>query len=312
MVWIPGGEFTMGTNDTTVGPEERPAHRVRVHGYWMDTTEVTNAQFEAFVNATGYVTDAEKTPLLEEIMANSPPGTPPPDPALMVPGSLAFTPPDHAVDLYDWTQWWAWKPGADRRHPEGPGSDISERMSHPVVHVSWRDAMAYCQWAGKRLPTEAEWERAARGGVEDQRFVWGNDPPTDSFIVCNSWQGDFPQRNTASDGYPRTAPAGSFPPNGFGLYDMAGNVWEWCSDWIDVNAYGRCEPGSVQKDPQGPTESYDPRHPYEMRRAQRGGSFLCHDSYCERYRPSARQGSTEDSGMSHVGFRCVKDAPLVE
>ena len=313
MVWIPGGEFTMGTNDSLIArPEERPAHRVRVHGFWMDTTEVTNRQWAAFVKATGYTSDAEKAPLLEEIMANSAPGTPEPDPALMVPGSLVFTPPGYDVDLRDWTQWWRWLPGADWQHPEGPGSDIADRMDHPVVHISWRDAVAYCNWAGKRLPTEAEWERAARGGVDDQLFVWGNEAPTDKIIKCNSWQGSFPNANNAADGHAGTAPVGTYYANGFGLFDMAGNVWEWCSDWIDVTAYGRCEPHSVQRDPKGPSQSYDPAHPHEKRRAQRGGSFLCHDSYCERYRPSARQGSTEDSGMSHVGFRCVKDAPVVK
>jgi formylglycine-generating enzyme required for sulfatase activity len=311
MVWIPGGEFTMGTDDPIGRPEEKPAHRVRVHGYWMDSTEVTNAQFEVFTKATGYKTDAEKAPTVEEILANSPPGTPAPDPALMVPGSLVFTPPAEEVPLDDWTQWWSWMPGADWKHPEGPGSTITDRMDHPVVHISWRDAVAYCAWAGKRLPTEAEWERAARGGVDDQLFAWGNDKPSDTLVKCNSFQGVFPMRNTKVDGYASTAPVGHYYANGFGLYDMAGNVWEWCSDWIDVTAYGKCEPHSTQRDPKGPAKSFDPEHPYEKRRAQRGGSFLCHDSYCERYRPSARQGSTEDSGMSHVGFRCVKDAEVV-
>ncbi len=307
MVWIPSGEFLMGTNDLSAYPEERPAHRVYVHGYWMDTTEVTNARFAEFVNATGYRTDAERAPLLEEIMANTPPGTPAPDPSQLVPGSLVFTPPKHPVDLHDWRQWWQWVPGADWQHPEGAGSSIADRLEHPVVHVSWRDVQAYCRWAGKRLPTEAEWERAARGGVSGTEFSWGNDPPTNEHITCNSWQGAFPNANTAADGYARTAPVASFNPNGFGLYDIVGNVWEWCSDWMDVTYYGRCEPDRVLQDPQGPTDSFDPQHPYEKRRAQRGGSFLCHASYCARYRTSARQGSTEDSGMSHAGFRCVKD-----
>jgi formylglycine-generating enzyme required for sulfatase activity len=180
-------------------------------------------------------------------------------------------------------------------------------MDHPVVQVSWNDAMAYCAWAGKRLPTEAEWERAARGGVERQPYLWGTEHPTDSVVKCNSWQGPFPQENTAKDGYVRTAPVGRFAPNGFGLYDMAGNVWEWCSDWLDMALYEQ-RAGKAVVDPKGPARSFDPERPYEPLRAQRGGSFLCHDTYCWRYRPSARQGSTPDSGMSHVGFRCVKDA----
>ena len=308
MVYIPGGEFTMGSDDTLAWPEERPAHRVSVKGFFMDTTEVTNAQFFAFVEATGYVTDAEKAPVLEDIMKQVPPGTPPPNPEDMVPGSLVFSPVGKELHDCRYLEWWSWTHGADWRHPEGPGSNIADRMDHPVVQVSWNDAMAYCTWAGKRLPTEAEWERAARGGVEQQPYIWGTEHPTDSLVKCNSWQGGFPQTNTAKDGYVRTAPVGRFAPNGYGLYDMAGNVWEWCSDWLDMQLYARRAGRQVVADPQGPNKSYDPDRPYEPLRAQRGGSFLCHDTYCWRYRPSARQGSTPDSGMSHVGFRCVKDA----
>ena len=308
MVWIPGGEFTMGSNDAELAwPEEQPAHRVRVHGFWMDTTEVTNTQFAAFVEATGYVTDAEKAPVLEEIMAQVPPGTPPPKPEDLVPGSLVFNPVGKALGDCRALEWWSWTHGADWLHPEGPDSDIATRMDHPVVQVSWNDAVAYCAWAGKRLPTEAEWERAARGGVDDAPYVWGNGAPTDTLVKCNSWQGAFPQKNTAVDGYVRTAPVGHFAPNGFGLYDMAGNTWEWCSDWLDMTLYQK-RAGAQVVDPQGPEKSFDPERRYEPLRAQRGGSFLCHDTYCWRYRPSARQGSTPESGMSHVGFRCVKDA----
>lgn len=308
MVWIPGGEFTMGSNDAELAwPEEQPAHRVRVHGFWMDTTEVTNTQFAAFVEATGYVTDAEKAPVLEEIMAQVPPGTPPPKPEDLVPGSLVFNPVGKDLGDCRALEWWSWTHGAYWLHPEGPDSDIATRMDHPVVQVSWNDAVAYCAWAGKRLPTEAEWERAARGGVDDAPYVWGNGAPTDTLVKCNSWQGAFPQKNTAVDGYVRTAPVGHFAPNGFGLYDMAGNTWEWCSDWLDMTLYLN-RSRTLVVDPQGPEKSFDPERRYEPLRAQRGGSFLCHDTYCWRYRPSARQGSTPESGMSHVGFRCVKDA----
>ncbi len=308
MVWIPGGEFTMGSNDAELAwPEEQPAHRVRVHGFWMDTTEVTNTQFAAFVEATGYVTDAEKAPVLEEIMAQVPPGTPPPKPEDLVPGSLVFNPVGKDLGDCRALEWWSWTHGADWLHPEGPDSDIATRMDHPVVQVSWNDAVAYCAWAGKRLPTEAEWERAARGGVDDAPYVWGNGAPTDTLVKCNSWQGAFPKKNTAVDGYVRTAPVGHFAPNGFGLYDMAGNTWEWCSDWLDMTLYLN-RSRTLVVDPQGPEKSFDPERRYEPLRAQRGGSFLCHDTYCWRYRPSARQGSTPESGMSHVGFRCVKDA----
>ena len=307
MVWIPGGEFAMGSDDTLAWPEEKPAHRVRVHGYWMDSTEVTNAQFTAFVDATGYITDAEKAPLLEDIMAQVPPGTPEPQPEDLVPGALVFNPVGKELHDCRYLEWWSWTHGADWKHPEGPESNISDRMDHPVVQVSWNDAVAYCTWAGKRLPTEAEWERAARGGVESMPYIWGEEHPTDTLIKCNSWQGTFPQVNSAADGYIRTAPVGRFAPNGFGLYDMAGNVWEWCSDWLDMTLYPR-RVGTLTTDPHGPEKSFDPERRYEPLRAQRGGSFLCHDTYCWRYRPSARQGSTPDSGMSHVGFRCVQDA----
>ena len=256
MTWIPGGEFTMGNDSVQHNPEEMPAHRVRVHGFWMDTTEVTNRQWAAFVEATGYNTDAEKVPLLEEIMANAAPGTPPPDPSMMVAESLVFTPTSGRVALDDYFQWWQWLPGADWKHPEGPESNIEGRDDHPVVHISWRDARAYCDWAGKRLPTEAEWERAARGGVDGRMYTWGDEGVTDEIVRCNSWQGDFPYKNAAKDGYVRTAPVASFAPNGLGLHDMAGNVWEWCSDWYDVSLYQQ-RAGSVVRDPQGPGKSYD-------------------------------------------------------
>ncbi len=306
MVWIPSGEFTMGAVGPRGRPDEQPAHRVRVSGFWMDATEVTNQQFAAFVKATGYITTAEKAPTLEEIMAQQPPGTPPPPPEVLVPGSVVFTPPQQPVPLNNPGNWWRWTPGADWRHPEGPGSSIAGKEDHPVVHVSWDDAVAYAKWAGKRLPTEAEWEYAARGGLKRQPFVWGSQPPSDADgKLANIWQGGFPHNNLARDGYVRTAPARSFPANAYGLYDMAGNVWEWCQDRYDARLYTRRVGQGVIDNPQGPAQSWDPRNPRADSRSQRGGSFLCHVSYCERYRPAARHGCARDTGMSHVGFRCV-------
>jgi formylglycine-generating enzyme required for sulfatase activity len=305
MVWIPGGEFTMGTDAREGRPEERPAHRVRVDGFFMDATEVTNSEFRAFVAATGYVTTAEKAPSLEEIMSQSPPGTSPPPPEKLVAGAMVFTPPAGRVDLNDVSHWWAWIPGANWRHPEGPGSTIEGRDNHPVVHVSWDDATAFARWAGKRLPTEAEWEYAARGGLRSKFYLWGDERPSGGRALANIWQGEFPHLNTATDGFARTSPVKTFPPNGYGLFDMAGNVWEWCADWYDHGLYPRRAGLGVIVNPVGPERSFDPSRPYEPLRVQRGGSFLCSDSYCSRYRPSARQGNSPDTGMSHVGFRCA-------
>jgi formylglycine-generating enzyme len=305
MVWIAGGEFLMGNDLPDARPDEHPAHRVRVPGFWIDQTEVTNAQFQKFVEATGYVTTAEQAPDLAEIMSQVPPGTPEPPPESLVPGSLVFTPTEKPVPLDDVGQWWNWTAGADWRHPEGPESTIEGRENHPVVQVSWDDAQAYATWAGKRLPTEAEWEFAARGGLKGKPFVWGDEPVSESKPQANIWQGVFPSKNLVRDGYERTAPVKSFPPNGFGLYDMAGNVWEWCSDWYAVDTYpNRAEKG-IADDPPGPPKSFDPRQPRMPQRVQRGGSFLCNASYCSSYRPSARMGCSPDTGMSHVGFRCV-------
>ena len=306
MVWVPGGEFWMGTDSKDAWPDEQPAHQVRVDGFFIDVTEVTNADFRKFVDATKFVTTAERAPTLEEIMSQSPPGTPPPPPESLVPGSLVFVPTDRPVPLNDFSQWWAWTPGANWKHPEGPGSDLKGRELHPVVHVSWDDAVAYAKWAGKRLPTEAEWEFAARGGLDRKNFSWGEEPPSLTKPQANLWTGNFPDRNTAQDGFERTAPVKSYPPNGYGLYDMAGNVWEWCADWYDRDAYKRLRPGAVTVNPAGPSASNDPLRPYTTQRSQRGGSFLCNDSYCSRYRPSARHGGTPDTGISHVGFRCVQ------
>jgi formylglycine-generating enzyme len=308
MVWVPGGEFTMGTDSDLGWPDEKPAHRVRVNGFWMDETDVTNAQFRQFVEATGYVTTAEKPVDAEEILRQSPPGTPPPPKENLVPGSLVFVPTSGPVVLTGLNahrQWWKWTPGANWRHPEGPGSSIEGKDDHPVVHVSWFDAVAYAKWAGKRLPTEAEWEFAARGGLEGKTYVWGDEPFSNDKPQCNVWQGEFPYKNTAADGYERTSPVKTFPPNGYGLYDMSGNVWQWCSDWYQRDVYRERTGKGMIVNPKGPDKSFDPRQPYTPLRAQKGGSFLCNDAYCTRYRPSARHGCSPDTGMSHVGFRCV-------
>ena len=302
MVWIPAGEFSMGSETEGAWPDEGPVHRAYVDGFWMDEHEVTNSQFRRFLKATGYVTTAERPPDVEELLWQLPPGTPPPARELLVPGSLVFVPTDRAVSQDDYRQWWKWTPGASWRYPEGPGSSIEGKDEHPVVHVSWDDAAAYARWAGKRLPTEAEWERAARGGLEGKPFVWGDEPPSDAAIFANIWQGRFPDQNKASDGFVRTAPVKSFRANGYGLYDMAGNVWEWCSDWYERDLYKSRTGKGVVGNPRGPDGSQSGM----PQRVQRGGSFLCNDSYCSRYRPSARHGGAPDTGMSHVGFRCVK------
>src|SRR5215471_11242335 len=259
MVWIKGGEFTMGSDAPDAYPAERPPHRVRVDGFWMDETDVTNAQFREFVEATGYVTLAEKTRTVEDLLRYAGPGTPIPTKEELVPGSIVFTPPDHPVETKGreaFKQWWRFTPGADWRHPEGPGSSIEGKDDHPVVHVAWFDAEAYAKWAGKRLPTEAEWEFAARGGLEGRKYVWGDEPFSEGQAQCNNFQGHFPDENTAKDGYARTSPVKAFPANGYGLYDMAGNVWQWCADWYLPNVYALTAGEDVLVNPKGPAQSF--------------------------------------------------------
>jgi formylglycine-generating enzyme len=299
MVWIPGGTFRRGFEEES---DAQPVREIEIHGFWMDRTEVTNAQFAAFVRATGYVTVAEK----------------PPDPRLfpdaprelLVPGSIMFSPPSGKVDLGRPLSWWRYQPGANWRHPEGPGSSIEGREDYPAVHVCWDDAEAYACWAGKRLPTEAEWEYAARGALERKRYAWGDEFRPGGEWRANTWQGHFPVQNTAADDYQTTAPVGSFPPNGFGLYDVAGNVWEWCADWYRPDAYA----DAMSHNPRGPESSFDPDEPGVPKRVMRGGSFMCSDEYCGRYRPGSRGKGAPDSGASHIGFRCVRSAsgPLSE
>jgi formylglycine-generating enzyme required for sulfatase activity len=307
MVAIPGGEFTMGSDGHHALANERPAHRVQVNAFFLDVTDVTNAQFSKFVAATKYVTTAERKPDWAEIAKQLPPGTPKPPDSQLVPGSLVYSPPGRRVPLDDLSQWWRWVPGASWRHPEGPGSSIAKRSDHPVVQVSWDDAVAYCSWAGKRLPTEAEWERAARGGLEGKRFAWGDEFKPGGKFVTNTYTGEFPVRDTAEDGWAGTSPVKSFPPNGYGLYDMAGNVWNWTSDWYRPDTFvAAAASGKVAVCPTGPERSFDPADPYSPKRVTKGGSFLCSASYCESYRPSARRGTPPDTGSGHVGFRCAR------
>ncbi len=299
---IPAGVFSMGSHDPQGRADEYPLHQVQVDAFWMDETEVTNAQFAEFVQATGYLTTAEKPIDWLEISKQLPAGTPKPADSLLAPSSLVFVPTLGPVNLNDYSQWWEFKKGADWKHPEGPNSSIKGKENYPVVHVSWDDAAAYARWVGKRLPTEAEWEWASRGGLKDKIYPWGNESIDQKPYKANSFQGKFPYLDEALDGFKTTsAPVKSFPANGFGLYDMAGNVWEWCSDWYRNDYYKK----SLKLNPKGPKDSYDPDEPEVFKRVMRGGSFLCNDGYCSSYRSSARMKSSPDSGLQHTGFRCV-------
>ena len=280
--------------------DARPIHRVAVDGFWIDQFEVTNDQFAQFVKATGYVTVAERTPTAAEF-----PGAPAEN---LVAGSVVFTPPPQQVPLDNHYRWWSYVKGANWRHPQGPSSSIDGRGGYPVVHVAYEDAEAYARWAGKRLPTEAEWECAARGGTAGMLYAWGDELRPGGKWMANIWQGQFPVSDTADDGFAGIAPVGQFPPNGYGLYDMAGNVWEWCSDWYRADSYSEQAAGGVARNPQGPATSLDPAEPGQAKRVHRGGSFLCTEQYCTRYMIGTRGKGEISSGSNHLGFRCVKVA----
>lgn len=326
MVWIPGGIFWMGSEGFQ---DAQPIHKVYVDGFWMDKTEVTNEQFAKFVAATGYVTVVERWPnpatlkgfhpevfgLQPEYLAHLGLNHGAAFPAgmswlglcstqsLLKPYSLVFSQPSREISPFknDPRLWWRTVAWANWKNPEGPGSDIKGREQHPVVHICYEDAVAYCKWAGGRLPTEAEWEFAFRGGLDRKKFAWGDSFMLDGKPVANTWQGEFPHRNTMEDGFARTAPVGSFPANGFGLHDMAGNVWEWCADWYQPKYQTR-----PLRNPTGPESSHDPTEPGVPKRVQRGGSFLCCDNYCVRFMAGGRGKGDADSTASHIGFRCVR------
>ncbi len=295
MVWIPGGTFWMGSNDRSSN-DAGPAHLVKVDGFWMDQTEVANREFAAFVAATAYVTLAERKPDPKDF-----PGVPAEQ---LQAGSVVFSPPNETVPLTNHLAWWSYVPDANWRHPQGPSSTIEGKDHYPVLHVCYEDAVTYAKWAGKRLPTEAEWEFAARGGLDRKRYVWGDAIEPEGKPRMNSWQGRFPIRNLKTDGHELVAPVATFAPNGFGLYDIAGNVWEWCSDWYrpgyEING---TEPAV---NPKGPETCDDPGEPGVPKRVHRGGSFLCTEEYCTAYLPGSRGKGAIDTGTSHLGFRCVK------
>ncbi|WP_425237634.1 formylglycine-generating enzyme family protein [Ulvibacterium sp.] len=314
MVWIPGGIFSKGAvpQDKTAMGHEKPAHKVAVDGFFMDITEVTNREFKEFVEETGYVTVAEREIDWEEMKKQLPEGTPKPHDSIMQPGSLTFKKAKSSVpNLYDFSQWWQWTIGANWKHPNGPGSSIKGMDNYPVVQVAYEDAVAYCEWAGRRLPTEAEWERAARGNKESTIYFWGDDLSVLS-QMANTWEGEFPVNNTLIDGFELRALVKSYPPNDFNLYDIAGNVWEWTSDWYNTNYYDEVgSKGTILRNPKGADTPYNERDPYAREKVMKGGSFLCSESYCASYRISSRMATSLDSSLEHLGFRTVATADML-
>ncbi|MBC6996937.1 formylglycine-generating enzyme family protein [Cytophaga sp. FL35] len=315
MVWISGEVFKQGAvpQDQMAMGHEKPAHKVAVDGFFIDATEVTNNAFKKFVDETGYVTVAEREIDWEEMKKQLPEGTPRPHDSIMQPGSLTFKKAKSTVaNLYDFSQWWKWTIGANWRHPNGPESDIKGKGNYPVVHIAYEDALAYCEWANRRLPTEAEWELAARGNHKNTTYFWGDeDKSLDE--QANTWEGEFPVINTKADGYEDRAPVKSYPPNDNGLYDMAGNVWEWTQDWYNTNYYQEIKnQGVVPKNPQGAASAYNERDPYAREKVMKGGSFLCNASYCASYRISSRMATSLDSSLEHLGFRTVASAEMIK
>lgn len=314
MVWVPEKTFIQGAKigDNYAMPREKPAHLVKVDGFYIDAHEVTNKQFRAFVEATGYKTVAERAIDWEEIKKQVPPGTPKPDDSVLQPGSLIFNKEVKAVvDMNNYNQWWTWKIGANWKHPYGPDSSIEGKDNYPVVHITYEDAMAYCKWANRRLPTEAEWEAAAQGENKEAIFTWGDD-----FEVlknkANTWQGEFPTSNQVEDGFEYSSPVKSFEPNTYGIYDMLGNVWEITNDFYDVNYYKNIVGKDTLINPKGADKSYNPSNPFQTEKIIKGGSFLCHESYCASYRISAKMGMTLDSSSDHTGFRTVASVEMLE
>jgi|TARA_B110000438_G_scaffold290684_1_gene326727 formylglycine-generating enzyme required for sulfatase activity len=307
MVLIPGGEYLMGSENPEAYPNEKPIHKVKVDSFLMDKYEVTNSQFEEFIKATGYITTAEKKINWDEIKKQLPRGSSKPPDSILAPGSLIFKEIKYSTKLNDESAWWKWKQGVSWKKPYGEDSSIENIMDHPVVHVSWDDAVAYANWIEKRLPTEAEWEWAAKGGKKNAIYPWGIEPINKIPMKANFWQGHFPYQNTLKDGYEFTSAVGSFPSNDYGLFDMAGNVWEWCSDFYNINTYTSDKNKGTCINPEGPEISFDPMEPSSIKKVIRGGSFLCNDSYCSGYRITRRMSSSYDTGLMHTGFRCVKN-----